>query len=119
MAIILLVEDDLALHGMLTVVLHRAGYHVRTAVHGYAAIEQLQQPVDLILCDVEMPGLDGIAFYHGLRADPAYHTLPFIFMSTRPLRHASTDRHMTVLRKPLDPHTLLTTMTQLITTRRS
>lgn len=61
MARILVAEDDSQLRNFLVRVLQRAGHHVEAAEDGVAAAQVLaEEPVDLLLADVTMPGLDGI-----------------------------------------------------------
>jgi len=57
---ILIVDDDHALRESLEMVLASEGYAVITARGGEEALELLlANPVDLVLCDLRMPGLDG------------------------------------------------------------
>jgi two-component system response regulator AtoC len=57
---ILIVDDDAALRESLELLLSAEGYSVRTAPNGQVALELLEvSPVDAILCDLRMPGLDG------------------------------------------------------------
>lgn len=57
---ILVAEDDAAIRAVLADALAGAGYAVRTAADGRAALENLlAYPVDLALLDVNMPGLTG------------------------------------------------------------
>lgn len=57
---ILLAEDDDSLRGFLTRALERAGYEVHACSDGDEAVEVLDQPWDLLLTDIVMPGVDGI-----------------------------------------------------------
>jgi two-component system cell cycle response regulator CpdR len=57
---ILLAEDDDSLRGFLTRALERAGFEVLACPDGDTAAEALDQPWDLLLTDIVMPGLDGI-----------------------------------------------------------
>ena len=58
---ILLVEDDPQVRGMLTKMLQKAGYDVRSAANGEEAAEVLQGgPVDAIVTDIFMPQKDGL-----------------------------------------------------------
>lgn len=38
---------------------------------------------DLVLLDIEMPGMDGLRFCQELRSNPRFHAIPVIFMSVR------------------------------------
>jgi two-component system, cell cycle response regulator CpdR len=57
---ILLAEDDDSLRGFLARALERAGYEVRACADGDEAVAALEQPFDLLLTDIVMPGHDGI-----------------------------------------------------------
>jgi two-component system response regulator AtoC len=60
---ILVVDDELGLRHTLTLILQSEGHTVRAASDGAAGLELLgQSPADLVICDVRMPGLDGLAF---------------------------------------------------------
>jgi two-component system response regulator AtoC len=58
---VLIVDDDDALRESLELVLSSEGYQVVAADCGEAALERIEAgaPVDLVLCDLRMPGLDG------------------------------------------------------------
>ncbi|PYP76563.1 MAG: hypothetical protein DMD35_18325 [Gemmatimonadetes bacterium] len=60
---ILVVDDELGLRHTLTLILQAEGHVVRAASDGAAGLERLgESPADLIICDVRMPGLDGLSF---------------------------------------------------------
>ncbi len=51
---------------------------------GLAALESIKRaPPDLVLCDVMMPGLDGLALVQAMRADPTLRAVPVILLSAR------------------------------------
>ena len=62
--------------------LRNAGYTVATAIDGERALKRLQhyQP-DLILLDVQMPGIDGFETCHRLKADRNTRHIPVIFLT--------------------------------------
>jgi two-component system, NtrC family, response regulator AtoC len=65
---ILVVDDELGLRHTLTLILQAEGHTVRAAGDGAAGLERLgEAPADLIICDVRMPGLDGLAFLEKYR----------------------------------------------------
>src|SRR5690242_16302334 len=58
---ILVVDDDDALRVVLVGLLKQAGYAARAAASGERALEEVARgPVDLVVTDVRMPGMDGI-----------------------------------------------------------
>jgi putative two-component system response regulator len=81
---LLIVEDNLALREGLCDILSYEGYEVLSAENGLEALEQLQTTLpDLILSDIAMPGMDGIAFFNQVRSHPAWISIPFIFLTAR------------------------------------
>lgn len=79
---ILVVEDDEAVRFFLSRVLVTQGYAVEAAEDGWAALSSIQKGTpDLILCDINMPGLDGYGLLEKLQSNPATATIPFIFLS--------------------------------------
>lgn len=70
---ILIVEDEAEIANLLAEVLGK-DYHVRWAKNGDEALNFIKDgDFDLIISDIRMPGLDGIALYHRLRElDPSY-----------------------------------------------
>jgi two-component system cell cycle response regulator CpdR len=60
MSRILLAEDDDSLRGFLARALERAGHEVTACADGEEAVTYLDQPWDLLLTDIVMPGIDGI-----------------------------------------------------------
>ncbi len=61
MATILLVDDSTTIRNMLRATLEPAGYRILEASGGRAGLEVVrQEPIDLIISDQNMPGLDGL-----------------------------------------------------------
>ena len=66
---ILVVDDALTIRELQRSILERAGYEVATAGDGNEALRALAEvPADLVLTDVEMPGLDGFGLTEAIRA---------------------------------------------------
>ena len=80
---LVVVEDNAELLGFLTQELVR-WYRVTPFSDSSKALEGLRaDPPDLIVCDIMMPGLDGIALARELRADPRTREVPVILLSAR------------------------------------
>jgi two-component system chemotaxis sensor kinase CheA len=65
-------------------ILESAGYDVDLATSAEDGLEAARKKrYSLILCDVEMPGMDGFAFVERLRADPQLRDTPALLVSSR------------------------------------
>jgi len=79
---ILVAEDSLDSLEMLEVLLELKGYAVVSAADGHRAVEVAVREVpDLILIDLELPGLDGLAVVKELRLHPELMAVPIIIIS--------------------------------------
>jgi signal transduction histidine kinase/FixJ family two-component response regulator len=83
-ATILLVDDNVANLGVLTQLLTAQGVRVLVAQQGESGIQiaQRTQP-ELILLDVQLPGLDGFATCRRLQAEASTAAIPVLFMTAR------------------------------------
>ena len=83
MATVLVVDDDESLRELLRLHLSAAGYEVEVAEDAIAAgYRVLRRPPDLIICDVNMPHLDGFDFIAAVRADRSLPKIPVIFLTS-------------------------------------
>jgi CheY-like chemotaxis protein len=66
------IDDDEDLRALVVRIVERAGYSVDAVVGGEAGLARLaQRTYDVIVCDVRMPGMDGVTFYREVeRRDP-------------------------------------------------
>lgn len=79
---ILAVDDTPASLRLLTEILKEEGYEVRSAISGELALHAAaNNPPDLVLLDIRMPGMDGYEVCRRLKADPATRDVPVIFVS--------------------------------------
>jgi PleD family two-component response regulator len=79
---ILIVDDTPANLNVLSAILGKRGYRVRPAINGTLALKAAQKAApDLILLDVQMPGLDGYEVCRQLKDDPHTRAIPVIFIS--------------------------------------
>jgi signal transduction histidine kinase/CheY-like chemotaxis protein len=78
-ALILLAEDNPVNITMLKGYLEHKGFRMLIAMNGEEAIHAVETtPPDLILMDVQMPGMDGLEATRQLKANPAYRHIPII-----------------------------------------
>jgi diguanylate cyclase (GGDEF)-like protein len=109
---VLIADDSLVVRAVVRSGLEDEGYDVFEAVDGATALDQCRQdPPDVVLLDVEMPGLDGYEVLCELKADDDLRDIPVVFLTSR----ASTADIVTGLRggahdylkKPFEPAELL------------
>jgi len=83
MATILVVDDDESLLQLLRLHLTAAGYDVQAASDAIAAgYMVLRGAPDLIICDVNMPHMDGFEFIEAMKADKSVPDIPVIFLTS-------------------------------------
>ena len=109
---ILIVDDYPDAIEIGAIYLRALGYEVSTAMDGASAVAQAEQLLpDLIVLDLELPGISGFEAARRLRRNPATHDIPLIaatgYSQHRQLsmaREAGFDR---VMVKPIDPDSLV------------
>lgn len=83
MSLILIVDDSETIVNFLRMVLESEQYQVATAADGTEGLAKAHQTLpDLIITDSIMPGMDGFALLHALRADPATEGVPVIMLTS-------------------------------------
>ena len=87
---VLVIEDDARWRTLVELSLEAEGHTVLTAADGLAGLALATEKPDVILCDVEMPRLNGYAVLEALRQQPELRSIPFIFLTARATRLAST-----------------------------
>ena len=81
---LLIIEDHAPLRRNLCDILTLEGYRVLEAATGPEGIRVVrEQRPALVVCDIMLPGCDGLEILAALRADPATHALPFIFLTAK------------------------------------
>jgi CheY-like chemotaxis protein len=80
--LVLVVDDDAAVRALFASFLRRAGIDVDLACDGVDAVGRLRLRVpDAVVCDLEMPNMDGLAFCQRLRADATSRAVPVVIVS--------------------------------------
>jgi two-component system, chemotaxis family, chemotaxis protein CheY len=81
--LILTVDDSESIRLMMKLTLTAEGYEVVQAADGVEALEVARERVaDLVLTDINMPRMDGLALIKELRAMPEYKTVPMLILTT-------------------------------------
>lgn len=119
MQTILIVEDNHLNLKLVSMVLSLAGYRVISACDAEQALEILcaQRP-DLILMDIQLPGMDGNQATEAIRADEKLSTIPIVALTANALKdqrdrafEAGCDRYIT---KPVRPKEILEVVATLL-----
>ena len=80
---IMVVDDSISIRQVVGLALKQAGYAVIEGCDGCDALAKLTgQKVNLIISDVNMPNMDGIAFVRELKTLPAYKFTPVLMLTT-------------------------------------
>lgn len=117
---ILVVDDDPGMLDTLMDVLSATGYETSVAASGNAALEMAQTGrFDLVLMDVQMPGLNGVKVLHALRVlDP---TIVVIMMTAYTgdelVAESQRTTGFSVLSKPLDLDQVLPLVKSIVSSR--
>lgn len=80
---VLVVDDSLMIRRIVGQILQECGYRVMLAGDGHQGYEsaRTQQP-DLVLMDLQMPGLDGFEAIHLLKKDPLTSSIPVLILTS-------------------------------------
>ncbi|KQW91681.1 two-component system response regulator [Massilia sp. Root418] len=80
---IMVIDDSASLRQVVGIALKGAGYDVIEARDGMDALSKLTgQKVNLVVCDVNMPNMDGITFVKEIKQLPNYKFTPVIMLTT-------------------------------------
>jgi two-component system OmpR family response regulator len=108
--VILVVEDEPGIGEIIEYTLNdEPDYQATSVTNGAAALAFLAEVrADLVLLDVNLPGLDGFAIHDFIRARPATATVPILFMTAADHAAEFARRGVTTwLQKPFDLEDLL------------
>ncbi|MET9390212.1 SpoIIE family protein phosphatase [Streptomyces sp. NPDC006624] len=89
---VVVADDNADMREYLQRLLTGAGYRVTTVTDGTSALDAVRaDPPDLVVSDVMMPGLDGLALVAALRSDPRTASIPVVLLSARAGQEASIE----------------------------
>jgi chemotaxis family two-component system sensor histidine kinase/response regulator PixL len=117
---VLIVDDSVNVRRYLALTLEKAGYQVEQAKDGQDAVDQLNAGllVQAVICDIEMPRLDGYGVLEAIKDKPEFQHLPFAMLTSR-----SNEKHRRLamnlgasayFSKPYEEQQLLQTLAELI-----
>ncbi len=79
---VLAIDDDPNMLSLVSQLLDAVGFRVETAADGEAGLRSIRAaPPALVLCDVQMPGLDGFQVLERIRGEAATAALPFVLLT--------------------------------------
>lgn len=115
------IEDDPEMIDLVVLILSRRGYQVKGANSGRSGLDLiLQEPPDLVLLDLMMPGLDGWEVYQQLKANDKTRQVPVIIITAKAqaidrvlgLHIAKVDDYIA---KPFRPQELVDSVERILT----
>jgi CheY-like chemotaxis protein len=119
MARVLIVDDNASVLHSLGYFLQATGHTVGLANNGSTGLcRALQSELDLVLLDIEMPDISGIAVCRAMKSNPALRDLPVVMMTGRPVPEivnaAMAAGAALVLSKPFDLQELSATIARFV-----
>lgn len=116
---IMVVDDSASLRQVVGIALKGAGYEVMEAADGQIALGKLgDKRVNLIVCDVNMPNMDGITFVRELKQRPAHKFTPVIMLTTESQEEKKREGQAAGAKawvvKPFKPEVLLGAVQKLV-----
>ncbi|NJP10734.1 MAG: response regulator [Leptolyngbyaceae cyanobacterium RU_5_1] len=117
---VLIIDDSINIRRFLALTLERAGFRVEQAKDGQDALEKLQRglSVQAVICDIEMPRLDGYGFLAKFKTIPEFQAIPVAMLTSR-----SGEKHRQLaislgaaayFSKPYNEQVLVRTLEQLV-----
>lgn len=88
--LVMVVDDSVNVRRFLALTLEKAGYRVEQAKDGQHALEKLDSglPIQAVVCDIEMPRMDGYGFLAHVKAKADFKSIPVAMLTSR-----SGDKH--------------------------
>lgn len=116
---VMIVDDSASLRAVVGIALKGAGYDVIEGSDGKEALGKLNgQKVNLIISDVNMPNMDGIAFLSAVKQMPNYKFTPVIMLTTESQEERKRQGQQAGAKawivKPFKPDLLLSAVQKLV-----
>jgi two-component system chemotaxis response regulator CheY len=116
---IMVVDDSASLRQVVNIALKGAGYDVVEAADGQIALNKLDaQKINLIVCDVNMPNMDGISFVRELKQKANHKFTPVIMLTTETQEEKKREGQAAGAKawvvKPFRPEVLLGAVQKLV-----
>ena len=117
---ILIIEDDEEMRALLRDLLLEDGIEFDSAESGSEAIQKLaEEPFDLVITDIRMPGLTGLDILPGIKKlQPETRVIVITAFGSEEVRRKSFDRGaMAYLEKPINMDRLKTLIQEMVSTK--
>ena len=117
---ILVVDDSLTIRSVVSSILSAAGYQPELAVDGKEAVDKLELGlgVSAVICDLDMPNLNGYGFLTHVKSDPKLSDIPVVMLTSNNDEKSRTRAELLgaadYLTKPCKDEDLLTSLKQLV-----
>ncbi len=116
---IMIIDDSASIRQVVSLALTKAGYEVVEAEDGQDALNKLQNiKVNLIICDVNMPNMDGLTFLKNLKQLSNHKFTPVIMLTTESQQSLKMEGKMAGAKawmvKPFKPEQMLEAISKLI-----
>ena len=79
---ILVIDDSPTVRQQVGLALTQAGYQITEAVDGMDAINKVDESIAMLICDVNMPRMNGLEMLEKLRTDARWAALPVVMLTT-------------------------------------
>lgn len=114
---VLYIEDDMSSVRLMEIILMMKHFRYRYAMDGIRGLQMIEEnPPDVLLLDINLPGMSGIEICRTLRENPATANLPIIAVTASTMENAEAyflSRGFTAYAgKPVDRHRLYTMIEQ-------
>lgn len=117
--LIMIIDDSRSLREVVRIALASAGYEVVEAADGREALERLgDRRFHLIICDVNMPVMDGISFVRHVKQLPRHRFVPIIMLTTETRENRKWEGQQAGAKawvvKPFRPEQMLQAVAKLV-----
>jgi two-component system cell cycle response regulator len=109
---VLLIEDNATNLELMVYLFRSFGYQPVTVANGEAGLEAVhREPFDLVICDVQMPGVDGYEVARQLKSHPKFRSIPLVAVTAMAMV-GDRDRALAAgfdgyIAKPINPETFI------------
>jgi len=117
---VLVVDDSSTTRALIVSTIEEMeGFETIEAPNGFEALKRIpQQPLDLILTDINMPDINGLEIVHFVKHHPEYQSIPMIIVSTEgsdeDVKRGLDLGAAAYVKKPFEPDDLKSTIRRLV-----